>query len=335
MQDPTLKPKHRPVSGLAAFWVLVGIAINCVAQPSGRVCGINTDYGPYLRSSPILCGIDALTILGQLSYYANSNPSLRDSARLVLASRFSDQGSIPRREGNFLRIFLFVLGMLPASITILTATGIPWTKTWGLLYLADFILVEIVWFLMGDVDPEPPQQLACDTTCQILHTDYFGAACVLVHSICILICASETITIFPLEWMQGALFAWTVAIMGIAAGRFMESVPFLNPEGILEGWYSRIVPLGSSIGFIVGSFIDRPDDGADESFWVFCRAFIIAAILSVMLNALFFRVLARYFYLLTLCLSLCLAIFYFSVLFDSSGTYSPSWEGMLGLGLSS
>lgn len=331
MQDPAFKPKHRPVSGLAAFWVLLGIALNGMAQPSGRVCGINTEYGRYLRSSPILCGIDALTIVAQLSYYSNRNPNLSDSAKLVLVSRFSDQGSIPRRDDKFLRILVFVFGLLPALITIVTATGIPWTKTWGLLFLADFGVVEIVWFLAGDVQPQPH---ACDTVCQAIHSDYFGQACVFVHSTCILIYTFFTITTDHLEWMQAPLFGLTVTVFAASTGRLSQSLLFLMLEILPDEFMPRTVPIGPPIGYTVGTIIDRYIAGSKLLWTSFDTSYIISSTVFVTLSALFFRVFARYFYLLTLCLSLSLAIFYYSVQFDPSGTYSPSWEEIIGKGLS-
>jgi hypothetical protein len=50
VQLPVSSPS--PVTWQTAFWTLIPLAINVMAQPSGRVCGAPSRYRTYLRSSP-------------------------------------------------------------------------------------------------------------------------------------------------------------------------------------------------------------------------------------------------------------------------------------------
>jgi hypothetical protein len=156
------------VSWQSAFWALPPLAINAMMQPAGRVCGYDLSLRTYLRSSPIVCVCDAVLILVRFALnYANVRcPFL--AAKLVMATRkrgerAGEAGGFQYLEtSNFLRWFVFILGVVPQTIKLLACKGIPWTTTWGLLYLSAFVVSEIMDILSrfsNDSNQEPPLQV--------------------------------------------------------------------------------------------------------------------------------------------------------------------------------
>jgi hypothetical protein len=56
-----------PVIWQVAFWAVVALAMNSMAQPGGKFCGFPSRYRRYLSSSPILCLANAIsTVLSAL-----------------------------------------------------------------------------------------------------------------------------------------------------------------------------------------------------------------------------------------------------------------------------
>ena len=52
LSDPS---PSSPVTWHVAFWALLALALNSMAQPAGRICGHPSRYRIYLASSPIIC----------------------------------------------------------------------------------------------------------------------------------------------------------------------------------------------------------------------------------------------------------------------------------------
>jgi len=130
-----------------------------MTQPSGRVCGKQTNYGVWLRSSPVLCAADSVSIAIQVLYFWLFI-SLRGAVRGVISRRFDDVEGFA--SGSWLRCVYFVVGPLMSAIKLGAMQGVPWTKAYGMMFLVSFILVEgLAWFTLWDgVRPKPAQEKA-------------------------------------------------------------------------------------------------------------------------------------------------------------------------------
>ncbi|KAF3291174.1 hypothetical protein TWF970_000406 [Orbilia oligospora] len=56
------------LSAASAFWGLVGLALNVIIQPTGRVCGFHPSVRAQVRSSPIVCVADSICIVTRLLF---------------------------------------------------------------------------------------------------------------------------------------------------------------------------------------------------------------------------------------------------------------------------
>jgi hypothetical protein len=115
-----IQPAQNAVSWQSAFWSLVPLALNSMAQPGGMVCFYPSKYGAALRSSLILCGIDTLFILKEWIFLIIPAGSPLKAANLWAEFRFQDiderreiEGSFSNLQKNaFFRIVMFVFGAL-------------------------------------------------------------------------------------------------------------------------------------------------------------------------------------------------------------------------------
>jgi hypothetical protein len=119
-----------------------------MTQPSGRVLGSPSRYRTYLRSSPIICAIDAFSFILRLII----SPSLfhvpfSEAIAETIRQRYDDieddsEGLQSLEKMTVLRWVFFVLGTLGPAIKMAAMQGIPWTKAWGMMYLASFLVFE-------------------------------------------------------------------------------------------------------------------------------------------------------------------------------------------------
>lgn len=143
------------VAWQTAYFALLSLALNSMAQPSGRVLGLDAKGRTYLRASPIVNLLDACMILTQmLSFLVLDKRGWRGSAQEVLRRRFArDSSDADGEEGEGieaiekawrLRVLLFVLGAALDAIKIFAMRGIPWTQTWAAMYLVSFLVIELM-----------------------------------------------------------------------------------------------------------------------------------------------------------------------------------------------
>ncbi|KAF2267548.1 hypothetical protein CC78DRAFT_613981 [Lojkania enalia] len=150
-----------PVSWQSAFWSLPPIAINAMMQPSGRVFSYDLSLRTYLRSSPIVCILDATLITIRFATYLCITHSPFTAASRVIAIRNEDIGNAESwgfqhlEQSVFLRGFLFIAGVLPQIIKLLACSGLPWTQTWACFYLAPFVVVEAI-HVLAQYESEAP-----------------------------------------------------------------------------------------------------------------------------------------------------------------------------------
>ncbi|KAL2783550.1 hypothetical protein BJX66DRAFT_318324 [Aspergillus keveii] len=134
------------------FW-MVCLALNSIAQRSGRVLGTKCRHQAILRSSPIVCGFDAMDMLISWVAHAYSpttpRPRIRHGASKVLLQRFIDKEGTPNIQAiarfkaqSAVRYLAFFLGVIPQLIKLFASRGVAWSQAAGAMYLASWVLFE-------------------------------------------------------------------------------------------------------------------------------------------------------------------------------------------------
>jgi hypothetical protein len=119
-----------------------------MTQPSGRVLSLPSRYRTYLRSSPIICALDALAFLLRVFITPCLLPvSLHQVLEAVLRERYKDtedasEGLQSLEKQTWLRWVFFIVGTLGPSIKLMAMQGVPWTKVWGGMFLFTFLVTE-------------------------------------------------------------------------------------------------------------------------------------------------------------------------------------------------
>lgn len=124
------------------------LVTNIMTQPSGRVLSLPSRYRTYLRSSPIICALDALAFLLRVFITPYLLPiSLHQALDAVLRERYKDiedasEGLQSLEKQTWLRWVFFIVGTLGPSIKLMAMQGVPWTKVWGGMFLFAFLVIE-------------------------------------------------------------------------------------------------------------------------------------------------------------------------------------------------
>jgi hypothetical protein len=152
-------------------WILLTLAANSMAQPSGRICGGSVRYRIYLCSSPFFAFSDGLSIVTRVitaAFYLHVSP-LKASRLAILAraderhhtfrnkdSCFDDpfpepvanEDSVPPSASSITpawpRWLFFVVGTVPAAIQLASFWGMPGTKAIGLMFICSFTIIEVI-----------------------------------------------------------------------------------------------------------------------------------------------------------------------------------------------
>jgi hypothetical protein len=139
------------VSWPTVFFWIVCFALNTMSQPTGRILGLSYRYPSILRSSPIAYAFDAINVLVSwriLVVYSRLPGRL--AATQILKDRMTDtkdqtlHAIRSLKEQSKVRWIGFVLGVLPQAIKLFATRGMPWTQALGALYLASWLLFELV-----------------------------------------------------------------------------------------------------------------------------------------------------------------------------------------------
>ena len=140
------------VSWQSAFWALVALALNSMAQPSGLIFGtasqLNGFFAFAMRSSPILCAYNAITFLLCLLWHTVSLRSPHAAKRHVARSRFRNdpkdqESSLYKLQHNFIfQAATFVLGAVPQIVKLYAMRGLMWTQIWGSVYFGFFVILQ-------------------------------------------------------------------------------------------------------------------------------------------------------------------------------------------------
>ncbi|KAE9987348.1 hypothetical protein EG328_003072 [Venturia inaequalis] len=146
----------KQVSRASVLWTLSVLALNSMSQPSGRVCNSPSEIGFYLRSSPLVCLLDAFYIPTRMIWtrYNCQRNGTNTFVKDFLKFRFRDEplrGTAPVdgslrsfRKNVVTRWILFGLGALAPAIKIYAWRGqsLIWPKIWASFYLWSFFVGE-------------------------------------------------------------------------------------------------------------------------------------------------------------------------------------------------
>jgi hypothetical protein len=136
------------VTWQVAFFALAPLALACMTQPVGRVCGNLASLRFWMRANPLVCAGDVLHYFVRifLDYALEPCWSWRHF-RVALADRFRDTDwSAPRPEFEQTAIgrwALLLLGGIPCqTIKLVTMRGIPVTQSVALTYAVALVFGE-------------------------------------------------------------------------------------------------------------------------------------------------------------------------------------------------
>jgi hypothetical protein len=267
---------NTPVSGPSAFWVLAALALNCMLQPCGKVCGFHPRLRTYLRSSPFVAVSDTVAIIIRFGVYLFHGLSPAQAAHAICTVRFKDQNvsepdGIQALEGQvWVRSLAFLLGLVSQTIKIFACGGLPLTRAAAVAYLCSFFILEILNFLRGwsnlEDDDASTSQLTTEETKRILHkVDYgLGIFAILVHS-AFLVWALNSI-LYPLWWFE-------VDGNWVTPGWFLIIILFfLTPPLLLTYWLGAL--LKKCFGW----------DWDFDSFWILLYVFVLGVWWNVFWN---------------------------------------------------
>ncbi|KAJ5726255.1 uncharacterized protein N7483_007612 [Penicillium malachiteum] len=144
------------IEGPQIFFWMICLAFNVIAQPSGCVLEFSSDYHTFLRSSPIICAFDTITMVAPLLlgiYHSPTIDGIREEATRILFQRIVDYRDDPDVEAikslkseARLRWFTFFLGVLPQLIKLFASTGIPMFQVFGAMYFVSWVIFEALVF---------------------------------------------------------------------------------------------------------------------------------------------------------------------------------------------
>jgi hypothetical protein len=165
LTQPAASASEAPteVSWQVAWWSLVPLALAAMTQPCGKVLDNDEkDFRFWARSSPLVCIIDLLRFVVLLILDFAKNPPSRwiESAKSKIRHRFDSPAAINDIESAentiWIRWALLILGGVPCqTIKLVAMSGIPWTKTWALMYFISIVFGEILIFVAARVGRGP------------------------------------------------------------------------------------------------------------------------------------------------------------------------------------
>lgn len=339
----------REISWQNAFLSLPPLAINSMMQPWGRVCGFDPSLRTYLRSSPIVCAFDAVTIIIRFVAYSCVGLSGPVAAKKVIAARRGDDDDTERggirslEQVLFVRCVVLAFGVLPQVIKLMACSGLPWTKVWGCFYLVSFIVVEVMKILAmfaveeldsaGD-DPLEHWMALCEKVC--------GAAAVLLQ---LALLAWVDLAVIPPDPNLIHKLAFHLFRLSAHFVVFLIHIPLMAVVAALQSDPPTPISnrrLGAFIMSILATYILL----AGVERFRFSQLYIVwSIIISAFAWVLYFFPVARTHVLLCepgnrghrnvvafdfFCRILFFSLFWYAKHYDPTGTSQPEWAGHLG-----
>jgi hypothetical protein len=157
-------------------------ALNALAQPYGRLCGLSYNNSALLGTSPIICCFDSVNIL--ITWIASvmfSNQSWKHAATRILRERITKTLSVMQRPDDLShlgetrrpvvrrvdteavnrlramkhqkkeRYILFGLSVVPQFLKLFGSTGMPLMQALGAMYLVSWVVLEAL-LLAAELD---------------------------------------------------------------------------------------------------------------------------------------------------------------------------------------
>ncbi|OBT77362.1 hypothetical protein VF21_03394 [Pseudogymnoascus sp. 05NY08] len=162
--SPAATTMPRTISSLSwfrAFQILPALALNTMYQPAGRVLGASPYNGAWLRASPFICALDAVAIVVRsLAYCALLPGAPRNVLFAIRRDRFDEFKSSHDQETIFEtmpRLLEFMMSTWPLVYAWGSRGEIKWTMAWAWMYLAPFVVLEVIMELTRHLRLEAPK----------------------------------------------------------------------------------------------------------------------------------------------------------------------------------
>lgn len=276
------------VSWQSALWALIALALNSMTQASAADHYLSSTPLSPARSSPTICAADSIVILLWAAFGLQRKLPFRKALALsrkhlklnpLTSNHDGEESTTTRSESGVaqevVQLAYFVLGPLPQAFKLVGMQGIPWTTTWGILYLVSY-LITLTTFLHNESPettkqpsfrrPQDEEDLPSDTIKTLLKTSH---------------------TIYKTAFAaQIALWIWTLVKLSLS------KIMLIVLGTVLAGWLLQIIFLAAALTIIFlppylfgGSPVLYGINFAIHATWfIVCRAWIkIAA--GVMFDA--------------------------------------------------
>ncbi|KAF1826778.1 uncharacterized protein K489DRAFT_429095 [Dissoconium aciculare CBS 342.82] len=157
--------ESKTVSWSTLFWIIVPIAFNTMTQPGGSVICAIPEVGFALRSSPLICAVDAILLIYQFWQYSWEH-GVKEARRRLLFVRFkavSEGGSeypdiTLLRENRGFRYVGFALSLVQ-YVRLYAFSGCTAIQVVATTYLVSFILIEALTLGSRGATRIPPPQV--------------------------------------------------------------------------------------------------------------------------------------------------------------------------------
>jgi hypothetical protein len=340
----------------SALYALLPIAMNSMFQNAGQTCRFHASLRIYLRSSPIVCAMDAVFILIRFALYTYHGHPVRCAAREIIAARSlldedhrrdhaANEAPKPGRllslERNpFLSYLSLLVFVVPQVVKLLACSGWPMTTLWGCLYFLSFVVVEVTYRLgKTKKDTKSKNDALKRHERWINNWDFlFGVLAILLQ---LLLLASVDMRPTPPD--QNLILRWTFICVRLGAhfAVCLVHLPFI----VLK--IDDAEPLSDkSKGFLLMSVLVPHIISASTQNHRFSQLyFLISVIISYFSWMLYFFPFTKKYVLLCepgirglqnvlaldfFCRIVCFSIFWYAVHYDPAGTFKPPWTNWLG-----
>ncbi|PMD33151.1 hypothetical protein L207DRAFT_518451 [Hyaloscypha variabilis F] len=141
------------VTWQTSFFALVSLGLNNLAQPSGRICGIESQHRTYMRVSPVINGVDGTFTMAQMMYYCWRGNTLANACTRIIQYRDADEEDADENDFSKLeklpviRGLLFLFGAVFQVVKLGGMSKIPGTQLWGAMYFFGLLVIQLVIWL--------------------------------------------------------------------------------------------------------------------------------------------------------------------------------------------
>lgn len=121
----------------------------------------------YMFSSPILSLAFACSLLVRLVWTSIALSISPVTATIVILCAWESLSEHSQAESteepvqnNWARWILFFIGTVPAAIRLCSFSGVPWTQTWGFMFISSYMVIEGVLFVSRFTLPQFPSSIS-------------------------------------------------------------------------------------------------------------------------------------------------------------------------------